>query len=255
MIFYFSATGNSEWVARQLSERLDDSLVCVNNIARNNFSNTTFELDSDERIGFVFPIHSWGPPAIFMKFIEKLNLKNYNEHNAYAVCTCGDDTGFADYHLKKALKKKDIELCSFHSVTMPNTYILLPGFDVDPSNVEKRKKEDAIAKIQKIADCIESEMQDKKLLHRGSFARIKSMLIYPPFTKQANGKCKFTYTDKCTGCGICQMVCPSRNIEMKDGHPEWHNNCTQCLACIHRCPNRAIEHGKITLKKGRYYYK
>ena len=128
------------------------------------------------------------------------------------------------------------------------------GTDIDKEE-EKRKKEEAVDRVQKVAECIKAETQDKKLLRRGSFARIKSMLIYPPFTKQANGKCKFTYTDKCSGCGICQMVCPSRNIEMKDGRPEWKDNCTQCLACIHRCPNRAIEHGKITRKKGRYFHK
>lgn len=48
-------------------------------------------------------------------------------------------------------------------------------------------------------------------------------------------------TDRCVGCGICQMVCPSASIRVTDGkamHIPGH--CQTCLSCVHNCPEKAI---------------
>ena len=55
-------------------------------------------------------------------------------------------------------------------------------------------------------------------------------------------------TDRCVGCGICQMVCPSGSIRVEDGKAvHIPGNCQTCLACVHNCPENAI--GLTVLEK------
>ena len=64
MIFYFSGTGNSKWIANQLSKEQKEDLVFIPDTLRNGTSE--FCLREDEKVGFVFPIYSWAPPAIVL---------------------------------------------------------------------------------------------------------------------------------------------------------------------------------------------
>ena len=47
-------------------------------------------------------------------------------------------------------------------------------------------------------------------------------------------------TDECTGCGICESVCPFDAIEVVDGIAEVNEKCNLCGACVEECPVEAI---------------
>lgn len=40
------------------------------------------------------------------------------------------------------------------SVAMPNNYVLLPGFDVDKKELEKKKLDEAVGRVEEINDSI-----------------------------------------------------------------------------------------------------
>ncbi len=65
---------------------------------------------------------------------------------------------------------------------------------------------------------------------------------------------KFYIDEKCNECGICEKVCISNNISMKDNKPTWNQNCEQCLACIQWCPTKAIQYGPKTINYERYHH-
>jgi predicted Fe-Mo cluster-binding NifX family protein/ferredoxin len=47
-------------------------------------------------------------------------------------------------------------------------------------------------------------------------------------------------TEKCTGCGICEDVCPAGAIKV-EGHAVVNPDmCTGCAACVAQCPQNAI---------------
>lgn len=103
-----------------------------------------YELADKEKVGFVFPIYSWGPPPIVLQFLQGLSLSNYHSQYFFFVCSCGDDTGLAQQVFCDAVAANGWRCDAGFSVTMPNNYVLLPGFDVDSKEVEKRKLDDAV---------------------------------------------------------------------------------------------------------------
>lgn len=253
MIFWFSGTGNSQWVAQRLAAILNDTLVDIAQATLNH--QHEFSLKPGESIGFVFPIHSWGPPPLVCKFAQALQLDAYTSStHCYMVATCGDDTGLTVEILQKSLGS--IKLNAAFSVQMPNTYVCLPGFDVDDYATEGQKLMAAKSRVEKVATSI-AERRNVIDVVRGSMPWAKSRIIRPLFVaggmNDRNFRCD---TSACTRCGKCAQQCPVRNITLDaQGTPQWQGNCTMCLRCLHKCPARAINYGTATVKKGRYYFK
>lgn len=251
MIFYFSATGNSYWTAQLLSNHFNLPLISVTEAVKK--ASYQFDISNASLILFVFPVHSWGPALSMLSFIRQLEFTGYNHQPIYAICTCGDNCGQTDKVIQNELRQKGWILNDCFSVIMPNSYILLPGFDVDSPAIEKQKLEKAPHQIQEIIKAIESGKKTSLLYHPGSAAWLKTKLIYAGFSKFIKGKAYFRVTNTCISCGLCVKVCPENNIHLNNKkQPEWSDQCVQCLACIHRCPEHSIEYGKITQHKGRY---
>lgn len=253
MIFYFSGTGNSRWVAEQLAARLDDRLIAIGDaVVGQRFS---YELAEGESLGFVFPTYSWGPAPVVVDFMKRMEIRGYYDNTfVYMVTTCGDDVGLTVELWQEALG--EIKGCAAYSVQMPNTYILLPGFDVDSTEVEEQKKHAAVKQVETIAHHLKRHRHAVDVVE-GSWAWVKSRVVYPWFRRYSMTDKKFVVdADKCTRCGACVNNCPMKNISLQAGEtPKWHGNCAMCLGCIHRCPTRAIDYGRATRKKGRYHFK
>ncbi|HKL96533.1 MAG TPA: EFR1 family ferrodoxin [Paludibacteraceae bacterium] len=254
MVFYFSGTGNSKWVAETVSSALVESLVPMANYYGTDAPEPTFELKADESIGIVSPIHSWGIPPLVVQFIERLQITTNSKPAIFVIFTCGDECGYADRQVSDLLAQKGWTSRHIYSVRMPNNYIVFPGFDVDSKSLEEQKKADAKEELPQLIDAIKT---DTLMAHyrRGSLPFVKSRLIYPQFCKYMMSSKSFSVTDACTSCGLCEKLCPIGTIELVNGSPTWKDDCTQCLACIHHCPVHAIQYGKVTQKKGRYFYK
>ena len=45
---------------------------------------------------------------------------------------------------------------------------------------------------------------------------------------------------ECNQCGLCMTQCPAKNIQMKNGLPEFGFQCIWCLKCIYACPQKAL---------------
>ena len=253
MVFYFSGTGNSQWVAKSVATAFSDRLVAIGDYFREGSEKPKFELEKGERIGFVFPVHSWGMPPIVKKFIKMLELTDNRENLVYGIFSCGDECGDTRKMFLNALAEKGLECRHAYSIQLPNNYISMPGFDIDSKELELVKKENAKQLLPHIIKAIESD-QPMDCYTKGSFTFLKSGFVYKLFCKYAIDSRPFFSTDKCDSCGVCVKKCPTGNIKLVDGRPVWGNNCTQCLGCIHYCHVRAIEYGKATLKKGRYTY-
>ncbi len=253
MIFYFSGTGNSLWVAKELAATYNDKLISISEelmIPNNNF---TYNISSDEKIFFVFPVHSWGPAILVFRFLKKINLINYQKQSVFLICTCGDNCGYTTKIVERILDKKSILLTKGYSIQMPNNYVLMKGFSTDTKEIETQKLNNAPNSFKKIIE----DIQDNKktdLYTTGTHPFLKSFLVYPLFRKFAIKRNSFYAKNICTACGTCIDICPTKTIFWKDNKLKWNNTCIQCTACINRCPVEAIEYGKVSQGKGRYYH-
>ena len=254
MIFYFTGTGNSQWVAETTAESLSDKAIAISDYVNGDtFVIPEFAPSPEEYIGFVFPVYSWGIPPIMIKFIKQLQLKSYTNQTIFGIFTCGDECGYTKKMFLKLVNEKGWECYHTYSIQMPNNYIVLSGFNIDSKELEMSKIENAKLALPEIIEAIRNDNPIDRY-KKGGASYIKSRIFYPLFCKYAMSSRPFRTTDKCTDCGLCAKICPTKNITITE-KPVWGNHCTQCLACIHRCPERAIEYGKTTEKKGRYYLK
>ena len=74
MIFYFSATGNSKYVAECIRTE-GETLISIADATDKKEYNYHV---SDERVGVVSPTYDWTLPSIVSEFLEKLTL-NFDE--------------------------------------------------------------------------------------------------------------------------------------------------------------------------------
>lgn len=241
MIYYFSGTGNSKWVAEEIGNKLRLEVKDIMSFK----DELCVEIKDDEPIGFVFPIYAWAPPKVMIDFIKRIKATKNNFK--FIVCTCGEEAGKG---LKKVAKEYGIHSC--YSLIMPNNYML--GMDIDTEEITKEKIKKAKKQIENISReiCIKKSTYE---VSEGRLGSIKSNIVAPLFQKYATSTKPFYVEETCIGCGICEQVCPLNTIKLVEGKPVWDKECLQCLSCINRCPKEAIQYGKKTKNRGRYYFK
>ena len=256
MIFYFTGTGNTRFIASRLADATGDRLVSIAQAVVNG--EYAYNLDADERLGFCFPIHGWRPPFIVRDFIGRLNLQGYQGQYCYAFATCGDDVGLTFDYLRDDLKAIGVTLDSVFSVIMPETYNF-PFIDqIDTTESAKRKIAAAVSRldglIPEIVDC----RRGVRDFNKSRWPRTNSKLLGSFFIKHWVTDDKFTVdADACLRCGKCNEVCPVGNISCDDnGVPRWLHNglCTTCFACYHHCPAHAIDFARRTRGKRQYFF-
>ncbi len=275
MIFYFSGTGNSKWVASHLAAATHERLVSIADYMRQANTSTNdidepFTLNKDERLGFVFPVHGWRVPKLVRNFIAKISIQQVATGGkppfTYCVCTAGDSIGLTIENLNKAVASNPAllaiginQVASSYSLIMPESYVGLPFMDVDPKEREIKKKEKAKLELEVACEEIFNRKEGVSRLVKGPIPWFFTQVVGGFFEHVLiTDKPFHIEKERCVRCGICSNVCPIGDI--KGGHgeyPQWlhHKDCLTCFTCYHHCPHHAIEFGRQTQKKGQYYFK
>ncbi len=246
MILYFSGTGNSKYIAEGLSYRLGDVLISINDKIRNN-DNAVRQYGG--QLVIVFPVYVGRIPKLVEQWITGTHLRS---QPVYFIGTCSHIAGNIEPYLRALARKKHLRYMGFLPIFMPQNHICI--YPHDKAALERRKLSTADRRTEYAHSVISQQKHFPKYAPT-PYEYVLSGLEYAPFYRFMVGAKKFRVTDKCVGCGLCEMSCLLNNVKILNRRPCWGNSCTHCMACIGRCPQKAIEYGSITLKRKKYHCK
>lgn len=224
MIFYFTGTGNSLYVAKEL----DENIVSIPQIIKEE----RLEFSAD-RIGIVCPVYGHEMPGMVKEFIRRASFET---DYLFIVLTYGAHHGgvaeIADLFLRNAGKKAD------YITTIEMVDNFLPVFDM--------KEQMAMDKqVEKHLDEIRADLRVKKKgIQKVSLAEKAVHKMYTKMVKNAPETvwAAFRVTDECVGCGICTRVCPAGCIHLENQYAVHESEgCQACYACVHACPKMAVQ--------------
>ncbi len=265
-IYYFSGTGNSLYVARELQKRIPDStLIPIISLLHKDIIQT-----NGKTIGIVFPVHALTIPIAVSRFLKKADMKS--SKYVFAIATRGHTIFRGFKKMDKLLKKKNKRLDSHFILNMSVN---------DPRDKQyKSPVEDDILKLESVVqeklDLIENIVVNKKISREKDTEYLtgfpynavfnyfleKLVLFGMTLSEYIGGVNYFCSDSKCTECGICEKVCLSQKIKMKDKKPVWQKDvlCYMCYACVNYCPSQSVQINDIpfvksyTRQNGRYYH-
>jgi ferredoxin len=279
-IYYFSGTGNSLIVARDIAEKINGKLISIPSLMEEESIRT----DADV-IGIVFPVYyatnDCGIPLIVGRFVRK--LENLGSKYVFAVCTHQGAPGATIENLGKSIKSCGGALAAGFNVKISNSYSTAQKIShalfhkklvVDSlKDDEKQQKlfDDWKKKLQAIAEYVTTrktgKFETRGLLLKiflAPFQPIENQVFKSRYRKLSKASSlpfdelialadrSFKTNEDCNGCGTCVRVCPVNNIKMVDGKPVWQHHCENCFACFQWCPNEAIRGGIVEYAK-RYH--
>ncbi len=248
MVLYFSATGNTEFVAEEIARRIGDECVNLLDRIKNDDFSTVY---SEKPFVICAPVYVCEIPRFMTAYLKKLNFSGCR--NVYFILTSGGYCGPSGNLLKNIFKAKKM-ICHGHAeFKMPRNYVASDSYPMLEKDEAEKRILDSYAKLNQVASDI---LALKKLTARHIF--LFETLITVPFNPLW---CKYKLTakdfyaeDSCITCGKCEKLCPLNNIKIIDKKPVWSDSCTHCMACIGNCPVNAIQYGDVTKNKTPYNF-
>ena len=224
MVFYFTGTGNSLYVAKQL----EPAPVSIPQVMRH----PNLEFTSD-RIGIVAPVYGHEVPSMVKDFLKKAV---FHTDYFYMILTYGNRHGGAAELAKQLCDECGVVVDYINVVLMVDNW--LPSFDMNEQKQIDKKIDDQLAVILADVNACKSMISPvtdaDRAAHRQFLGNMEKM---PADAWQHLIK----VTDACIGCGICEKVCPFASIRVEEGKAvHIPGNCQTCLACAHACPQKAI---------------
>ncbi len=232
---YFSGTGNTKFCVDRFLKEYDRS----NNSFSIENDETLEQIKIDNEIVIGYPVQYSNIPKILRDYIVH-NRHIWKEKNIFIIATMGLFSGDGAGILARLLKKYGATVVGGLHLRMPDS--------ICDERVLKRSFEENKRIIMKAEEKICKSVHDMK---NGKPSQEGLGIVYHLAGLFGQRLYFFwktqTYTDKlkinsqkCIGCGLCEKLCPMRNLAVKNGSAVSGDKCTMCYRCISKCPKQAI---------------
>lgn len=227
-ICYFTATGNSLYVARRIGGG-DAELLSIPQLMRQG----SIEI-SDEAVGIVAPVYAVEMPMMVKEFIARAKIET---DYFFFVYTYGMGYAEAFGHVELAAQEAGLELAYIDAIQMVDNY--LPAFEMQ-DQIDTLPAKDVEGQLDRVCREISERVQrpvtiTPEILENLNHWHVNHAL---PMLRHDTAK-EYIVTDECTRCGICSWTCPANNIVV-EGTVSFLDKCEVCYACLHVCPQNAI---------------
>ena len=210
MIVYFSATGNTEFIARELAKRLDDE--CVNILHRVKTNDHT-PLYSEKPYIICAPVYVCEMPRFMAKYLKRQKFQGSKE--VYFVFTSGGYCGISGLLAKWMFQKKWKHFKGYAEVKLPRNYVANDSYPM----LSIEEIESRIIGAYNQLDDIVSVIASGGKLEASRKVQLWEILVTVPFTpvwyKLKLTADDFYVKDNCAGCGKCESHCP-QHIQIRE---------------------------------------
>jgi ferredoxin len=235
-LVYFSGTGNTAYLAKQMQQDFAVKDVTCDLIPMEDIALGKMQLDwkAFDLIGFAYPVHAFDAPRNVMEFLAALPVGRYR------------------YFLFKTAGNK---VFNGGSSRRPRFILAQKGWQIVheaiyemPANMGKNRNTEFIKAIvakacSQVQISVQQILEERKVILKDyALARFVGNLnkLETKGLKKMSGM--WAVNSACTQCGLCAQNCPTANISILDGKISFGESCVMCLRCWWNCPVRALSH-------------
>ena len=227
LVFYFTATGNSLFIAKQFS---DTPLSIPQELKKGS---QVYEADE---IGFVFPDFTAAAPKIVQEFMEK---NTFSAPYIFSVITFGNFCANVAEWWNKFSSKNGVSQSYVNTILMVDNY--LPVFDMNEQMKIDKHTDENLAILLK--DIVEQKTYVQPAQQEEGRPPMDDVMLENMRRMQYSASAQEAMeldTSRCIECMTCQDVCPRSNFSLTGDGVNFEGTCEHCLACVHACPQKAL---------------
>jgi len=245
VLFYFSGTGNSEYLAKFFGREMKVDCHSIEE-EEVNHSET---IKSSEIVVFCYPIYGSRVPRNMRQFID-CYIDDLQGKKLIIFATQWLFSGDGARVLTDLFPKDYVEVIYAEHFNMPNN-ISNTSFLKEVSQ-EKMETKIARAEARMLVACENIKAGIVRRRGFSSFSKFLGAFQGIPWQRKSSsiGLIKGSMEDKisrsaraddaCISCSICVKACPARNLRLEKGLISHNDDCLGCYRCVNICPERAI---------------
>jgi len=255
-IIYLSLTGNTKRAAERVKEGIVNSGHECELLEMRDFTNNS-EFSGFDLFGFMAPVHAFGVPTIYSRFLR--NLTRINSTYSFIGATAATNFGSFYSNINKILIEKGFTSFAKLSVYAPPSFTPWnPAGDKEHAYKETELKmayNFGMNIFNEYNEIVVKKSKNPPKFTQNIGSSLFSMIANSDTSlRMLLGSIKIT-KDACTKCGICVDNCAwnAIKIDSQTSFPKRiKETCGGCCACINLCPEGALWNTKT---KGKVLYR
>ncbi len=253
LLFYFSGTGNTRWVARTFKTQMEERSHRVDLMSIEKPDPSFLQNPAEwDIVGLAHPVYAASMPSIVTRFLSE--NPEVRKRIRLVITTFGYVDGFGYFASRKSINPRIrwyFTIRMFNNVTTP----AIKGRILDTT--KRRARKEAIErrimeKTERLCRRAESgsaagPSAEPGRLGRGHVEGIGPWLAAGAIIRRISWKrVRNHYLSlgvdgtRCIRCLRCVLGCPSSAIGENNGAFRFLPSCTACMRCYNTCPANAI---------------
>ena len=258
VMLYFSGTGNTRLISRQIEENLVLGGCCVHLIEAEDVLSGKMDLlrilSEADLLGIGYPVYDLHEPEIITDLIERMPA-GHSPSPVFQYSTMGLIKGDCHAIVSRRLRKKNYYEIAGRSFICPSNGVFMYEDPGHPRNKTVRFEKGIDKAVGYFCDTV---LHSYRRFINSPFSitgmRNPVWEIARFFSERLYGDKYYrnlAVTDRCSGCGVCVNSCPRNILHISEGKVSINKSdgCMRCLRCVSLCPGGAITFTSAGLKK------